>query len=326
MAFMKFRTEITLSPVEFQLSHPDKIMMAGSCFIENISLPMAQAGFSTDVNPFGILYNPVSIAQSLSDLIENKIYTPEALFLHQGVYFSLAHHSRFSGTNKEQVLEQINTRIKQSSGFLKEARLLILTFGTATVYRLLSSGEIVSNCHKLPSGLFREERLPVGRIVRLWDELIKRLQTINPELHILFTVSPVRHWKNGIHENQLNKASLLLAVNELVKENERCYYFPSYEIMMDDLRDYRFYADDMIHPNRQAIDYIWEKFSQAYFAPATRIVIKEWESIQQALNHRPFHPESEEYRAFKEKTEKRKEAFLKANASFVHYINKLYKT
>jgi hypothetical protein len=308
---MKFRTELTIPPAEFQLAYPDKIMMLGSCFVENISPRIHQAGFPLEVNPFGILYNPVSIADRLCDLIDNKTCTEEDLFLHQGVYHSFAHHSRFSGTDAGKVTEEINSRINQSSVFLKEANLLILTFGTATVFRLLSSGEVVSNCHKLPSGFFREERLNVDTITQQWNELIEKLQTINPGLRILFTVSPIRHLKAGAHENQLNKAVLLLAVNELIKANNRCYYFPAYEIMMDDLRDYRFYAGDMLHPSPQAIDYIWEKFSQLYFAPKTREMIREWESIQQALNHRPFHPDAKEYLAFIEKTEKRKEDFSK---------------
>jgi hypothetical protein len=320
---MKFRTEVTVLPVEFQLSHPDKIMLQGSCFVENISPKILQAGFPADINPFGILYNPASIANSLFDLIHNRIYTPRDLFLHKDVYHSWAHHSRFSGINEDQVLEQINFRINQSSGFLKEANLLIITFGTATVYRLLSSGEVVSNCHRLSAKLFKEERLTTNRIIQQWNGLIQELQIINSGLRILFTVSPVRHRKEGAHENQLNKAILLLAVNELIKANHQCYYFPSYEIMMDDLRDYRFYAEDMIHPNQQAIDYIWEQFGQAYFSLETNAVIKEWESIQQALNHRPFHPESKEYREFREKTKKREEAFLKDNVSFRLFINKL---
>jgi hypothetical protein len=314
--FMKFRTEITLPAAEFQLAHPAKVMLMGSCFIENISSRIRQSGFLTEVNPSGILYNPASIASCLSSLLDGRLYTEKNLFQHQGVYHSFAHHSRFSGINAEQALEQINCRLNQASAFLKEANLLILTFGTATGYRLLSSGEVVSNCHKLPSVFFQEERLTVQAITQLWNNLIGRLQAFCPGLRILFTVSPIRHWKNGAHENQLNKATLLLAINELVNANECCHYFPSYEIMMDDLRDYRFYVADMIHPNQQAIDYIWEKFAQLYFDPKTREIIKEWENIQQALNHRPFNPETKEYKEFIEKTGNRKDVFLRTNLSF----------
>jgi hypothetical protein len=308
--------EVEVQPSKFRLSHPDKIMMIGSCFVENISPKMIYSGFQVDVNPFGITYNPISVADGLSDLINNKIYAENILFNSQGVYHSLHHHGRFSGIDKDVVLEQINFRIKQSSLFLKEANTLIVSFGSARVYRLIASGEIVSNCHKLPVSRFKEERLTVAQIVRHWNELIQCLRTFNPDLKLLFVVSPIRHWKNGAHENQLNKATLLLSVDELIKMNDSCYYFPSYEIVMDDLRDYRFYSADMIHPSQQAIDYIWEKFSKIYFDAKALSIIQEWNSIQQALNHRALHPDSEEYKAFMAKTKKRKELFVEANPSF----------
>jgi hypothetical protein len=307
---MRFRTEITVPNAGLRISHQDKILMMGSCFVENLSSRILQSGFTAEINPFGIMYNPVSLAGGLYDLIDKKNYTSEDLFLHQGLYHSFSHHSRFSGADMESVLSRIHSSSVRSSEFLREVDLLVITFGTANTYRLLSSGEVVANCHKAPANRFQEERLTVNQITGQWNDLIKKLQTVNPRIKILFTVSPIRHLKDGAHENQLNKSVLLLAANELINANAACYYFPSYEIMMDDLRDYRFYAEDMIHPNPQAIDYIWEKFSQAYFDKTTMEFIKEWESIQQALNHRPLHPESEEYKRFLEKTEKRqKELF-----------------
>jgi hypothetical protein len=308
---MKFRTEIKLQSIGFQLKHSDKILMMGSCFVENIAEKIVRNGFQADVNPFGIVYNPLSLGKGLSGLIKRTVYTGDALFEHQGVYHSFHHHSRFSGLNQVLVLEQINSRIRQSSLFLREANRLILTFGTATVYRLVSSGEVVANCHKLPAHCFREERLSVESIVQQWNELIQRLWALNPALQLLFTVSPIRHKKDGAHENQLNKATLLLAVDALIKANERCYYFPSYELILDDLRDYRFYAEDMLHPGQQAIDYIWEKFSEACFDVPTRERIQEWQSICQALSHRPLNPESEEYKRFLAATNEKKERFIR---------------
>jgi hypothetical protein len=308
---MKFRTEIKLQSIGFQLKHSDKILMMGSCFVENIAEKIVRNGFQADVNPFGIVYNPVSLGMGLSGLIQPAVYTGDALFEHQGVYHSFHHHSRFSGLNQALVLEQINRRIRQSSLFLREANRLILTFGTARVYRLASSGEVVANCHKLPATCFREERLSLESIVQQWNELIPRLRALNPALQLLFTVSPIRHLKDGAHENQLNKATLLLAVDALIKANEGCYYFPSYELMLDDLRDYRFYAEDMIHPSQQAIDYIWEKFSEVCFDAPTRELIREWQSICQALNHRPLNPESEEYKRFLAATNEKKEQFIR---------------
>jgi hypothetical protein len=287
---MKFRTEITLPPAGFSITHQDKILMMGSCFVENMSTKMIQAGFSVHVNPFGIVYNPASLANGLRDLIHYKNYTEQDLFLHQGIYHSFAHHSRFSGTDRQTVLDKINGSISDASDFLRQATVLVITFGTAQAYRLLSSGEVVSNCHKLPAQMFKEERLSIPQITQLWGDLIQYLQTVNPDMKILFTVSPIRHWKNGASENQLNKATLLLAVDELIKSHAGCYYFPSYEIMLDDLRDYRFYADDLIHPNSQAIEYIWDKFGEAYFDKKTTELIREQEKRQKALNHRHIIP------------------------------------
>jgi len=314
---MKFRTEIIVPAAKYQISHSDKIMMLGSCFVESISSKMLSASFSINVNPFGIVYNPISIANGLYDLMQSKMYAKEELFLSQDVYHSFSHHSRFSGTDMESVLNAINQTIFQASKFLQQANFLIITFGTANVYRLISSGKVVSNCHKLPAKLFREERLTIRFIIEQWNQLIQDLKKLNPNLKILFTVSPIRHWKNGANENQLNKSTLLLAINELVNANKNCSYFPSYEIMLDDLRDYRFYAEDMIHPNDLAINYIWEKFSGSYFSKQTNDLIKEWESILQIFNHKPFNPDSDAHKHFLAKGKKRKDEFLKNNPLFL---------
>jgi hypothetical protein len=313
---MKFRTEIIIPPAPFQISHLNKIMMIGSCFVENMSDKIRSAGFTIYVNPFGIVYNPVSIANGLCDLIRCKNYNENDLFFHKEIYYSFSHHSRFSGMDKKMVLENINKNIRTSSNFLQQSDMLIITFGTANVYELLSSKQVVSNCHKLPAKLFCEKLLTVSSITEQWNRLIQVIREFNPNLKILFTVSPIRHWKDGANENQLNKATLLLAVNELINANKDCFYFPSYEIMIDDLRDYRFYAEDMIHPNAQAIHYIWEKFGDAYFSENTKKLIKEWESIQQLFNHMPFNSNSEEYQSFLEKGKKKKEEFLKNNPFF----------
>ena len=285
---MKFRTEITLSPAAFSISHSDKVMMIGSCFVENISERMLHAGFAVNVNPFGVVYNPASVADSLRQLIVYQPYTEEDLFLHEGIYHSFSHHSRFSGTDKVAVLEKINTSLAEASDFLRQANLLIITFGTASVYCLASTGEIVSNCHKLPAREFEEKRLTVEQITELWKQLIKELRTVNPDLKILFTVSPIRHRKHGEHANQLSKSVLLLAIDEIVQSHTQCFYFPAYEIVLDDLRDYRFYADDLIHPNSQAIEYIWEKFSDTYFEPPTVELIREYEKQQKRNAHKPI--------------------------------------
>lgn len=306
---MVFRTEITIPRASFSISHANKIEMIGSCFVENISAKLKQAGFRIDVNPFGILYNPVSIGNAFADLLQRKEFTEDDIFLADGIYRSFSHHGRFSGVEPTQVLETMNLQLAASQRFLKEASILIITFGTAKVYRLLSTGEVVANCHKLPANRFSHELLSVDAIVEQWLYRIEQLKRLNPGIKILFTVSPIRHWKDGAHDNQVSKSVLFVALNEILRQTENTFYFPSYELMLDDLRDYRFYAEDMIHPNAQAINYIWEKFGNTYFDDKTKEVIKELESIRQALNHRPFNPDSDEYKNFLKAALQRKEAF-----------------
>lgn len=309
--FMKFRTEFDIPADNLRIKYSDCIAMLGSCFVENISGKLVESGFRTDINSFGIIYNPSSVSNCIHQLIDRRIFSSEDLFQEKGIYHSFLHHSRFSSTNLETALFSINERIRFSSDFLQRANLLIVTFGTAFVYRLKSSGKIVSNCHKLPEHLFRYERLEISEIVSDWKNLLEKLNDFNPGLQILFTVSPIRHWKNGAHENQLSKSILLLAVDELVKSYKNCFYFPSYEILLDDLRDYRFYAEDMLHPSSQAINYIWGRFSEHYFDSDAKEKIKEWDAIQRELNHKPFNPDSEEYRRFLKNAEKRRDDFLK---------------
>jgi hypothetical protein len=285
---MKFRTEITTQPAKLRIAHNQPVLMLGSCFAENMAGKMEKSGFKICLNPFGIVYNPESTAGSLCDVMQKRIYTETDLFEYQGVYHSFAHHSRFSSTDSQQVLEKINTSIAAASDFLFKTEILIVTFGTASVYRLKDSGKIVSNCHKLPADRFQEERLTIHQIIGRWNEIISNLRSINPQIHVIFTVSPIRHWKDGAHANQLNKAVLLLAINELLQSDSHCYYFPAYEIMLDDLRDYRFYADDLIHPNNQAIEYIWEKFGDSYFDASVKETGKIYEKQQKILNHRPL--------------------------------------
>jgi hypothetical protein len=279
--------------------------MIGSCFVENVSAKMSDAGFKIDVNPFGVVFNPLSLSLNLNRLMDGKPYAGNELFRDKDLFHSFAHHSRFSGTNLLQTLEKINSRLEHSSAFLRKSGLLIVTFGTAFVYRLQATGNVVSNCHKLPASLFTHERISPENIVKEWNNLIERLRKHVPGIKILFTVSPLRYLKAGFHENQLSKATLLLAIEKIIHENPDTYYFPSYEIVMDDLRDYRFYAEDLVHPSAQAINYIWEKFSEAYFDKETQKIAREFEAIKQALNHKPFYPESDEYKKFMRKVEEK---------------------
>ncbi|MCD8137307.1 MAG: GSCFA domain-containing protein [Parabacteroides gordonii] len=296
---MELYTYIPVSKAPFLLSCTERTLLLGSCFAENIETRLAGNKFNVDINPFGTLYNPASIAASLRLLLHPERFTAGDLLQYEGVYHSFAHHSRFSSTSETECLENINDRLFASAGKLRTTTYLVVTLGTAYVYRLKSSGEVVANCHKLPEKMFDRSMLTVTEIVSEWKKLLLSLWEQNPELKILFTVSPIRHWKDGAHGNQLSKATLLLAVDELqAAYPERIAYFPAYEIMMDELRDYRFYATDMLHPSELAIDYIWQRFTENFLSDETKGILKEWAEIQKAINHRPFQPESDAYKRF----------------------------
>lgn len=292
-------TRIPLPTPSFSFSYEDTVVLMGSCFAENIGKKLEENKFRVDMNPFGTLYNPASVAKALHRLLRPDAFTASDLFYHEGVYHSFAHHSRFSSPSENECLSRINSRLCSSAKYLKEANRLIITFGTAFVYKWTRTGEIVSNCHKLPEKMFDRERLTVREIVEEWQNLLPALWKQNPALKVLFTVSPIRHWKDGAHGNQLSKATLLLAIEALQTQYAgQIAYFPAYEIMMDELRDYRFYADDMLHPSPLAVDYIWDRFRENSFTKATQAALKEWTEIQKALRHKPFQPESEAYKRF----------------------------
>lgn len=296
----QYFTKVKVDDPGWRIDHQQKLMMVGSCFTENIGHRLKRFKFQVDLNPFGILYNPESIAKSLRVLMDGKNYEQSDLFIHDGVWHSFDHHSRFSSKSADEVLEGINDQILHSRQHLKESSYLILSFGTAWVYELKKTGEIVSNCHKLPASDFKRLRLTPGEIVEDYRELISALWKFNPNLKILFTVSPVRHWKDGAVENQLSKSTLLLAVDRLIKGFglEQCAYFPSYEIVMDELRDYRFYAPDMLHVNEQAVDHIWGKFSQVMLTNESLEINKQVLKVVKAKEHRSFNPGTEQHKKF----------------------------
>lgn len=296
---MELITKVEYDKAPFKISHLSKSLLLGSCFAENIGCLMRENKFDCDVNPFGILYNPLSVSKALDDIIACKHYGPDDLFFHQECYHSYMHHGSFSATNREMVLDTINTRLSKASQRLAQTEVLIITFGTAWVYYLQSTREVVSNCHKMPAKTFVREKLTVNDIVETYSSLIAKLQQCSPNLRLLFTVSPIRHVKDGLHENQLSKATLLLAIDELTRRfPEQISYFPAYEIVMDELRDYRFYADDMVHPSALAIQYIWERFCELYFSADTLQLMKECSNLARALAHRPLKPDSTEYKRF----------------------------
>ena len=296
---MNFFSRIELPKSLIEISYHDLNMLLGSCFAENMGNKFIEHKFQTDLNPFGILYNPESIAMSISRLMENKSWECEELFLHDGLYHSFGHHSSFSDISQEVCLHKINERLSISADNLHKTSKLFITWGTAYVYRLLETGQIVANCHKLPAKLFMRERLSISQIVEKWEALLSILFTMNKELTLFFTVSPVRYWQDGVHENQLSKSILLLAIEQLqMRFPARIVYFPAYELMMDELRDYRFYAEDFCHPSDTAIQYIWERFTDTYMNEQTKQWMTEVDQINKALNHKVLNQQSESYTQF----------------------------
>ena len=295
---MNFRTQVELPERETEIRHSERIMLFGSCFAENIGNLLKENKFRCDVNPFGVLYNPLSIANALNQILEGKEYEEEDLFFSGGLWHSWMHHSDFSAPSQEEALAVMNIRLAKAKENLAKADWLVMTWGTAYVYIHQEMQKVVGNCHKQPDKTFRRLMLNAVAFVEECRGVLKKCREVNPNLKVLFTVSPIRHAKDGMHGNQLSKATLLLAIDEICRTCPDCFYFPSYEIIMDELRDYRFYADDMIHLSSKSVEYIWECFSRCYFSTETQAVMKEWMEIKKAIDHKPFRPDSDAYRAF----------------------------
>jgi len=281
---MKLQTIVDIKPSEWQIGYEDRILMLGSCFADEMGEQMHRRGLHVTSNPFGTLYNPLSIAQAINLQIFESSNLP--MINHDGLWHSMAHHGAFSRPNKEDAEQAVRGSIEAMQNALAEATVVIVTFGSAWVYEM--EGRIVANCHKMPESRFTRRRLSVDEIVEAWRPIVDRY----PDKHWLFTVSPIRHIRDGLHENQLSKATLLMAVEQLASlwgRSGGVSYFPSYEIVLDELRDYRFYADDLVHPSALAVNYIWERFTEVFCTPQTRnqmqIEFKRWKQDR----HIPLH-------------------------------------
>ena len=285
---IKLQTIVDTKPSERKIGYEDKILMLGSCFSDEIGEQMKQRNMSVTCNPFGTLYNPLSIANAIHS---SFVHCTSYIVHHDGLWHSMMHHGSFSRPTREEAEEAVKASIETMQKALQEATVVIVTFGTAWIYEM--NGEIVGNCHKLPADWFTRRRLTVEEIVAAWQSIIERY----PDKHWIFTVSPIRHIKDGLHENQLSKATLLMAIEQLIdnrqsivpRQSSNRHYFPSYEILLDELRDYRFYADDLVHPSSLAVNYIWERFVDTFCTPQTRnemiIQHKRWKFE----HHRPLH-------------------------------------
>ncbi len=293
-----FRTRLPTQVLPFSINHHDRILCLGSCFAQHIGRRLQASKFQLQLNPFGILYNPFSLHQGLQRLLDNQLFTANELFEYQGQWHSFAHHGAFSAASPEAALASINESFEKASTQLSKAKLLILSWGSARVFRHLASDSIVGNCHKLPGQDFRRESLDMVAIVEAWQDLLLRLQAHNPQLQVVVTVSPVRHLRDGLVDNQRSKSCLLLAAAQLEEQLDFVHYFPAYELLMDDLRDYRFYAEDMAHPSEQAVEYIWSYFKSAALAAESLALLPKIDQIRAAAQHRAFDVSSVQHQAF----------------------------
>ena len=293
---MKFRTEIEVAPLAEGLEYGAKIFALGSCFAENISERLRKSKFSIASNPFGVLFNPASIAAAIERLADARTFAVCDICESGESFFSFEAHSSLDGTTHTEAFGNLNKAVAQGSKALAEAEWVILTFGTAWVYE--KEGRVVANCHKQPASHFVRRRLSVEEIVERYSRLF---EGVLRDKRVILTVSPVRHVGDGLQENSVSKATLRLAVEELVAQYENAHYFPSYEILIDDLRDYRYYADDLAHPSKMAVDYVWERFCEVVLTPKAQAELPQVVQIVAAAEHRPFNPESEAHKTFCQK-------------------------
>lgn len=326
---IKYKTTIELEPAPFSIKYEDNLLSIGSCFAQNIAQKLQDIFYTVSINPFGTLYNPISIRNSLGLLLNNYEFQEEDLFFHNGLWNSFQHHSSFSSNSPEDTLEQINIELIKARTRLKKSKTILITLGTAWVYELRKNNKVVSNCHKLPANRFKRKRLSVQEIVDSLGPLFEYLKEYASELNIVLTLSPIRHLKDGFTENQISKSTLLLAIQEMVEKANFIHYFPAYEIMMDDLRDYRYYADDLVHPSKLAIEYIWETFTNSYLEPTEAPLRKNIYKLQKAIQHRSFNPTSSGHQKFVQqqlkniKKIKSKVPSINLKAAQNHFLNQL---
>ena len=301
---MQFTTPIPISPISNPIDYHSKILSLGSCFAENMGERLDYFKFQNTTNPFGIIFNPVSIGKLVFRALNNVEFTEKDVFFHNDLWHCFEVHSELSNPGKDFFLQKLNKLLADFKLQIQQASHVIITYGTAWVYRENQKNEIVANCHKVSQKQFSKELLSVSVIQKSIENTIDLIKTVNPNVTFVFTISPVRHIKDGFVENQISKAHLITALHYVLSLHASrftLHYFPSYEIMMDELRDYRFYADDMLHPNQSAIRYIWSKFKENYLSESEFKVMDEVDTIQKSLRHKPFNPTSESHLKFEAK-------------------------
>ncbi len=300
---MKFRFEFDIKKLPLPITHHDRLLLIGSCFTENIGEKLDRYKFTTLQNPNGILFNPVSVANALIDYIETKQFSEDDLFYYNEGWHSWKHHSRFSGINAADTVQKINASVTAAHQFLKSADYVFITLGSSWVYTLTDKanaivGTVAANNHKAPADWFHRRLMNNDEITRVLNDMISRLFEFNSGINIIFTISPVRHLREGAVENNRSKAALIGAVHYLVDKLDQAYYFPAYELVIDDLRDYRFYAEDLVHPNYFATQYVWEKLVSVCMDEKTKELIEEIHSLNLAYQHKPFNSSSGPHKKF----------------------------
>ena len=325
---MDFHLEFSPKPFDIKISHPQKLLLTGSCFTEQIGNKLSRHKFQVLDNPNGILFNPISIAKSLSSYISNKQYDEAGLFYQNECWNSWEHHSRFSHPDKNECLLLINNSQAAAHQFLKEADWLLVTLGSAFVYEaspltlLLDKKAderiVVANCHKLPNDKFNKRLLRSEEVSSALQQMMEELFVFNPGIKVIFTISPVRHLRDGFVENNRSKAALINAVHQVVENNAAAFYFPAYELVIDDLRDYRFYAEDMVHPNYAATNYVWEKFIASCIDEPSQQLMKTINEINAAMNHKALNPTSEAHKKFLQ-TNSEKVKKLQTEYSYINF-------
>lgn len=315
---MNLHTDIPIIPQEPTIGYHSDVLLLGSCFSENIGARFEYFKFKTLINPFGILFHPKAIENFLWMVSQQEEYTEDDLFFHNEQWHCFDAHSRLSAENKMQVVTDLNSALDQTYTTLKKVTHVVITLGTSWVYRLKAMDMIVANCHKVAASEFHKELLSIEAIQQCIENSIALIRSVNPKTTIVFTVSPVRHIKDGMVENTRSKSHLLTALHHSINEKKQVFYFPSYELMMDELRDYRFYKGDMIHPNDTAVQYIWERFQKTWISEATIPTMKKVEEIQKGLRHKAFHPEGNAHQTFLDTLEAKKKK-IQEEFSFMEF-------
>ena len=308
---MQFFTNINIKSLQPPITYNDKLMLVGSCFTEHIGNYLEEVKFRVLQNPHGILFDPISVCKSIESYIENRQYNEDDLFYYNEAWHSWQHHSRFSGIDKEKVLEKVNQSQQTAHTFLKQADWLMITLGSSFVYKLVEQQQPVANCHKMPAQTFVKHLSTIEETIVALDTVLYRLFQFNPELKVMFTISPVRHLRDGVVDNNRSKARLIEAVHHLVNKFDRLHYFPAYEIVIDVLRDYRFFDTDLAHPNYAATQFVLEKFAESCCSESTRTTMEEIKKLVIARNHKPFNPTSNQHKKFLEVQLSKTEALQK---------------